>query len=62
MHAAITAPPPKPTPLNITLQVWSKPLADGAVCVVALNRGEKAARLNISWEMIGLQPSAKVDL
>jgi hypothetical protein len=41
-------------PVNISLQAWSKPLADGSVGVVAFNRGATAASVNVTWPMIGL--------
>lgn len=48
----LTAGPPLPIPkgfMNITLQVWSKPLASGAVAAVALNRGVVNRTLNVTW-------------
>ena len=44
--------------VNITLQVWSKTLADGSVAVVAFNRGDKAASMTVTWSMIGLARTA----
>jgi hypothetical protein len=44
--------------INITLQVWAKPLASGAVAAVAFNRGQHTARLNVTWEMISVPGDA----
>jgi hypothetical protein len=57
--AAAAAAGSKDAPVNISLQAWSKPLADGSVGVVAFNRGGggaagTAASVNITWTMIGL--------
>lgn len=48
----------KDVPVNISLQAWSKPLGDGSVAVVVLNRADKAASLNVTWSMIGLPAKA----
>jgi hypothetical protein len=39
--------------MNITLQVWARPLASNTVAAVAFNRGSFPARLNLTWAMIG---------
>ena len=44
----------KDASVNISLQAWSKPLADGSVGVVAFNRGPTVASVNVTWRMIGL--------
>jgi alpha-galactosidase len=46
------------------LEVWSKPLADGGVAVVLLNRGNAPALVAASWQEIGLDvpPSGVRDL
>lgn len=44
--------------VNISLQAWSKTLADGSVAVVAFNRGDRAASVNVTWSMIGLAHTA----
>jgi hypothetical protein len=41
-------------PVNITVQVWTKPLADGSVGVVVFNRGSVRASVEVTWPMIGL--------
>ena len=49
----------------VTLQVWARPLASGAVAAVAFNRGAYPAKLNVTWEMIdlpGAPPSLKTPL
>ena len=49
------APFPHDEAMNITLQVWARPLASGAVAAVAFNRGSFPARLNLTWAMIGVK-------
>ncbi len=45
--------------LNITVQAWAKPLADGSVGVLVLNRGAAPASVEVTWSMLGL-PTAIV--
>ena len=42
------------------VQVWSKPLANGDVAAVALNRSPSPLPVNITWAMLGLTPSQPV--
>jgi len=51
---ARVTPAPSPYFLNITVQVWAKPLADGSFAVVAFNRGGAPVTVAIPWEMIGI--------
>ena len=46
--------------MNITLQVWRRPLASGSLAVVVFNRGQTPANLNLTWDMLGLKPGAKM--
>ena len=40
-------------------ECWAKPLADGSVAAMLLNRGTAAALMSCTWEEVGLpQPSA----
>ena len=57
-HGAETRAAAKDAPVNISLQAWSKPLADGSVAVVAFNRGDTAASVNVTWSMVGLAHQA----
>jgi alpha-galactosidase len=34
-------------------EVWARELADGGRAVVLLNRGERAARIEVTWELLG---------
>ena len=40
------------------LEVWSGPLADGALAVLLLNRGELPSILSATWEMLELEPGS----
>eukprot|EP01052_Picozoa_sp_SAG31_P012272 SAG31_NODE_714_length_12645_cov_15.347760_5_plen_581_part_00 len=51
------APFPHDEAMNITLQVWARPLATGAVAAVAFNRGSFPRKINMIWDMIGVKPS-----
>ena len=46
-------------PVNITVQAWAKPLADGSVGVVVFNRGSTPRSVEVTWSMLGL-PAATV--
>jgi len=47
------------TPSNSSgIEVWSKPLKDGSVAVLLLNRGEDAADITAQWSVVGLPASA----
>ena len=45
--------PLPPPPVDIRLQVWAKPLADGGVAFVAFNRFSANLTANVTWEMLG---------
>jgi len=49
-------------PMNITTQVWAKPLYDGSIAVVAFNRGNGARDIPITWDMIGLNMNTAANL
>jgi alpha-galactosidase len=40
---------------NGDLEVWAKPLADGAYAVGLFNRGPESARITAKWSDIGIQ-------
>jgi alpha-galactosidase len=42
------------------LEVWAKPLADGAVAVGLFNRGESKNPVTVEFKDVGLKESAKV--
>lgn len=52
--------PPAATAVNITLQAWAKPLADGSIGAVIFNRGTSSMNFNLTWSMIGLDAGVKV--
>ena len=59
------APPfgsPQATTLNITTQVFARPLALGRLAVLLLNRGPGAAALSASWGELGIASGQKVDV
>jgi alpha-galactosidase len=41
-------------------EIYNKPLSDGTTAVLLLNKGDKAANITVSWEMIGLKGMQKV--
>jgi alpha-galactosidase len=41
-------------------EVWAKPLADGSVAALLMNRGEDAEKITVSFNDIGLRSSASV--
>ena len=45
---------------NKTLEVYMRPLADGAAAVAVLNRGAAGAKLSVSWPDAGLPKGYKV--
>ena len=45
------------SPMNISMQVWMKPLEDGSVAVVAFNRGSEAMNVTVPWWMLSLATS-----
>ena len=52
----ISAEPLPPPPVDIRLQVWAKPMADGTVAAVAFNRSPAPLQANLSWAVLGLPP------
>ena len=51
------------SPSNATgTEVWSKPLQDGSVAVLLLNRGEDAADITADWSLVGLPAGASADV
>ena len=40
--------------INITLQIWAKPLADGSVAALAFNRGESPIAASFDFAQLGL--------
>ena len=48
-----TAPLPHAA-INITLQIWAKPLASGAHAAVGFNRGQFASDITFDWSTLGL--------
>ena len=48
------APLPHADGINITLQIWSKPLANGDFAAVAFNRGTFTTTAKMEWQMLGL--------
>jgi hypothetical protein len=49
-----TAVPLPTSGVNITVQVWRKPLKDGSMAVVVFNRGTTAATVDVQWAWLGL--------
>ena len=54
-HCVAVAPLPAPA-VDIRLQVWAKPMADGTVAAVAFNRSPAPLLANLSWAVLGLPP------
>ncbi len=52
-HCLQVAPMP-PGIVNITLQIWAKPLANGDIAALLFNRGLAAIQGNLTWPMVGL--------
>ena len=57
---AVSATTNNDKPVNITLQVWAKPLTPVTtavsapkIAVVIFNRGTQPASLNLTWSMVG---------
>ena len=53
---AARASPPQFHAPHIEIQAWSKPLFDGSVGVVVMNRAISERGLTVTWEMVGLEP------
>lgn len=56
----LTTGPALPIPhgfMNITLQIWTKRLASGAVAALALNRGEVNTTARFDWKLLDLETS-----
>lgn len=43
-----------------SLEVWTRPLADGQTAVALFNRGPFKAQVAVNWEELGLQPNQMV--
>lgn len=56
----LAAAPPPPPVVDIRLQVWAKPLADGSVAAVAFNRSPAPLTANVTWAMVGLPAGTPV--
>ena len=54
-HPDPQAPTPPQSPVNISLQVWSKKLHDGSVAAVALNRGRTPMDFTFTPSLLGLE-------
>lgn len=51
------------SPSNATgTEVWSKPLHDGSVAVLLLNRGEVPADITADWSLVGLPSGSSADV
>eukprot|EP00929_Paragymnodinium_shiwhaense_P060756 TRINITY_DN30326_c0_g1_i2.p1 TRINITY_DN30326_c0_g1~~TRINITY_DN30326_c0_g1_i2.p1 ORF type:complete len:634 (-),score=99.44 TRINITY_DN30326_c0_g1_i2:327-2171(-) len=62
-HASCLTAVPLPKPwVNISMQVWGKPLHDGSVAVVAFNRDALAANVTIKWWWFGVEPQAALSV
>jgi alpha-galactosidase len=44
-------------PPGLAEEVWSAPLADGSLAVLAFNKGPVPRQVKITWEMLGLDAS-----
>jgi hypothetical protein len=51
--ACITVVPPPPPPVDIRVQVWVKPLANGDAAVLMFNRAPVAYTANVTWAQLG---------
>ena len=60
MSKARRAAGAEPASSEVTAQVFARPLHDGAVAVVLLNRGETAATLSVGWHDLGFDPRQPV--
>jgi len=60
-HCIAVVPLPAP-PVDIRLQVWAKPLADGSVAAVLFNRSPAPLLANLTWAMLGFPPAARLAL
>jgi alpha-galactosidase len=43
-------------------ECWARPLADGSVAALLLNRGEAPAQVTCTWEQIGIPSGAAADV
>lgn len=50
----LTTAPLAHAAINITLQIWAKPLASGATAAVGFNRGQFASDITFDWSTLGL--------
>ena len=63
MVAGATAPPPGgPTSLDITAQVFARPVGHGGaeMAVVLLNRADSPTTLSVAWAELGIAPEQKM--
>jgi len=58
----LAARPMPHSAMNITMQLWMKPLDDGSVAVVAFNRGTMAMPMTIPWWMLSLATAQTCDV
>ena len=58
----MTSRPLPPPAVDIQLQVWVKPLGDGGVAFVAFNRSPRPLTANVTWELLGWNPSVRASL
>jgi len=42
------------------IEVWTRPLSDGATAIAVFNRGSRSEPFNIPWESLGISRRAKV--
>lgn len=60
-HCVAAGPLPQ-SPIDIRLQVWAKPLANGDVAFVAFNRSPGPLVANVTWEMLGKEAGVALRL
>ncbi|VGO23581.1 glycoside hydrolase family 27 protein [Pontiella sulfatireligans] len=44
------------------VELWSRPLADGSLCVVLLQKTDKPKEVSFTWEEIGIKPNRKAEI
>merc|ERR1712224_330792 len=62
-HLVYQVPPfgsPQATTLNITAQVFARPLSGSRLAVLLLNRGSQSTNLSASWDQLGLPAGQSV--
>eukprot|EP00928_Gymnodinium_smaydae_P055758 TRINITY_DN3923_c0_g2_i1.p1 TRINITY_DN3923_c0_g2~~TRINITY_DN3923_c0_g2_i1.p1 ORF type:complete len:354 (-),score=60.65 TRINITY_DN3923_c0_g2_i1:232-1293(-) len=45
--------------VNISLQVWARPLSDGSIAAVAFNRGGVPRDVDLTWSLLNLPPAER---